>query len=217
MVIPAGRKANLNRILVDAREPLGNVLQEELDAATAGGGGGGAPVLTADPGVPALNEQWILRIPEAAPTSITGTIGRVAFPSVIELDVLPTPTLSDLEALSGNSTETLNIVDWNDGAGAGAEAFFGVTPAVPGQLLVRFDGMMGSTVQEVVDAINSASQSLISKDVASVGSNVVGGDDFDTKAGTTGTAPITTDGAVGAYTLKIQGDTKIFTQQYTPS
>ena len=62
--------------LGDPKQAFGDILEFQLQKAVdeaGGGGGGGAPIVTTDPVAPALNEQWILRVPEVAPTFATAS------------------------------------------------------------------------------------------------------------------------------------------------
>ena len=198
----ASRERKLEVALADT--DLAQEVESAIKATENAPVGGGIPVLLVDPSSPTLNQQWVLRVVEVNPTFATATLGSGGFPSVIEFSI-PTPTLSDLQTLGG---VFLTTISWTNGAAlvVGNNGNDTIT--------IQYEGGV-STVQNVVDALNGASQGLISKNTASVGSDVVGGDSFTDKIGVDSSAPVATDGALGSYTQKIQGDSVIFTQSFT--
>ena len=185
-----------------------------LNNAAGGGGGGGTPVLAADPGAPALDEQWILRTAPTAPTFITGVIGQiVALKDIIDIAV-PAPTAADFLALGGGQPVTQ--IDVQTGLPvsdpSGIDVMFN-----NGLIQIFYDPMaMPVTVQQVVDQINVVSFAAIGKNIAAVGGGVLPGDDMDTQmVGLPELSNIATDAVIEAYVLKIQGAGGVFTQPYT--
>lgn len=163
---------------------------------------GGTEVLTANPAAPVLNQQWILRVPQVEPTTATATIGDGGGnASVIEI-VVPNPTIAKLTALGG--TAVLTSIVWENFGGnvvnntSGAGSFF-----------IDFNDAT-QTVQNVIDLINVFSQTKISDDIATLGSDSSVGDNFAAEAGAMDTTAFSSNGTEEAYTYRVQGGTKIF-------
>lgn len=161
---------------------------------SSSGVGGGYPVLGADPGAPVEDQTWTLR---QAPNNPTATATIVdAMNRVVEIDV-PNPTIADLIALGDG--EELFTVDWLADMMSSPPSIDNIAP---GAIQISYDG--GTvTVQNVVDALNTYSQAQIGKDIAAVGGDVIGGDNFGASVGgAMGGVPIAKNG-FGSIALKI--------------
>lgn len=185
------------------------------EVAGGGGGGGQIPVVEVDPLAPALNEQWILRVPPTGGGGITGSIAGpplmgqfvVSVNSVIPHDLQQFTTGDPMMGpwkirLQKTGAIPPNTVNFQPGPSP-----FGLlvqyNPAGPGQM--NLGGLVNNT--------NTWAMGSLSPGVAPIASLTNPMDSNLDLFGFPGIIDmnLASAGTPESYTLKVQGSTKVFT------
>jgi hypothetical protein len=164
-----------------------------LDAGGVKGGPAALPIVTSDPGSPALNDAWILRTPAVAATQLTGSAGAISVSAI----TLSANDLLSFAAVSGYA------VGFADNATAGVHhQTDGLTYGYSGS----------ATLADFATAVNAWAQANLShaQNIITIAGGQ-GGTLLSSIAGGRSWVTLTSNGVAEGYTLKVQGTNQVFT------